>query len=269
MKLTIDMTGQRFGRLTVTRHAGSAGTAQHAKWECVCDCGNRTVVIGASIRAGRTRSCGCLARETRFDKGSAEDHGMSGSRTYRIWAGMKRRCKPGNTGNKAHLYAGKGITVCDEWQSFPRFLADMGEAPPGLTLDRRNGDLGYYKDNCRWATRTEQANNTSCNVRLTHEGRTQTVAQWAADLGLKSNTLIYRIRRGLPVEQVLTTAALVRAATLRAAERNRPCAVCGKVFLPRPAQLREGRGRFCSHACQGAARRAVTIELLADEREFS
>ena len=200
--MTIDMVGGRYGRLVVVERAGSIGAAQHAAWRCVCDCGGETVVRGAYLRQGRIKSCGCRGKETEFQPVHTTKHGMSKSRAYRIWVGMHHRCAD-VTGEKAHLYAKKGITVCERWGDFDAFLADMGEPDEGMSIDRIDGNRGYEPANCRWATSKEQANNTTQNRRLTYNGKTQTVTQWAEEIGVKQNTLLYRIRRGWSLDRAL------------------------------------------------------------------
>lgn len=152
---TVDISGKRFGRLTVVRLTDERRN-HHCVWECICDCGSMAMVSGSSLRSGVTKSCGCLSLEVkvaRFTK-----HGMEGTRTYRSWVAMRARCNNPKTRDYAS-YGGRGITVCERWESFENFLEDMGERPPGKSLDRINNDLGYLPDNCRWATAKEQANN--------------------------------------------------------------------------------------------------------------
>jgi hypothetical protein len=115
--------------------------------------------------------------------------------TYDIWQAMRSRCtKPHNP--KYHRYGGRGITVCERWQDFKNFLADMGERPEGMQLDRKDNDGPYSPDNCRWATPQEQMNNTSFNVFIEHDGRKLTISQWARELNIKPNTIVTRLRRG-------------------------------------------------------------------------
>jgi hypothetical protein len=123
---------------------------------------------------------------------------------YSIWQAMVQRCT--NPNNKGYLkYGGRGIGVCDRWREYENFLADMGRRPSDShSLDRINNDKGYEPSNCRWATLIEQANNTRTNKHLTFRGRTQTVADWAREIGIKQNTLVGRIRKGWSVEKALT-----------------------------------------------------------------
>lgn len=155
-KLRRDLAGQVFGRLTAVSDAGSNG--RDRLWFCRCQCGGSKVVSVGMLRQSRTRSCGCLNRETHTKHGSA--HRGQWTRAYRAWRGMRVRC----LNPKCvwyHRYGGRGITICDRWLSFEYFLADMGECPDGLTLDRINNDGNYEPSNCRWATWTQQRANRS------------------------------------------------------------------------------------------------------------
>lgn len=132
-------------------------------------------------------------------------HGLSHTLTYRRWKAMRQRCLDPRAQNYAH-YGGAGVTICDRWRdSFSAFLADMGECPPALTLDRQDNARGYEPGNCRWATRATQTRNRAMNTLLTHQGRTQLASEWAAELGLPANTLRQRLYLGWTVERALTT----------------------------------------------------------------
>lgn len=166
----IDLVGFRFGRLTVKGLAGSrlrADGARVKRWECICDCGTATIVETGALRSGNTRSCGCLQREQSASRNST--HGMSrGSKAhplYETWKGIKKRCLDPRVSNFRD-YGGRGIQVCDRWLNgdgvltgFECFLADMGERPEGLSIDRINNDGNYEPGNCRWATKREQMTN--------------------------------------------------------------------------------------------------------------
>jgi hypothetical protein len=198
-----DMSGKRYGRLVIIERSAQTNQSGNAFWRCKCDCGNETIANGASIRAGRTMSCGCQSKAQRITAEKVTKHGMSRSRTYRIWVGMRKRCAC-TTKRKAHLYYGKGIRVCPEWESFDNFVRDMGEAPNGMTIERIDGLQGYRPGNCRWASPKEQANNTTKNKKIVFQGREQNLSQWAEEFKLKPNTLLYRLKRGWDVEQALT-----------------------------------------------------------------
>lgn len=126
------------------------------------------------------------------------------TRSHSIWQNMKARCSnPNNTHYK--YYGGKGVKVCERWQSFDNFYADMGESPPKATIERIDSDGWYEPSNCRWATRAEQMRNISRNVNLTLNGITQCLSDWATQLGINRATLQGRMLRGWPNEKVLTT----------------------------------------------------------------
>jgi len=165
------MEGKRFGRLIGVRISGIDSRKQ-ARWIFGCDCGNKLEALGSSVRRGVTRSCGCLRVESNLTR--LQTHGMRDSDEYAVWCGMKARCYNKNNPRFKH-YGGRGITVCDEWRdSFQAFYRDMGSCPPGLTIERKNNDLGYSKGNCIWGTDTEQGRNTRrvvMSIELAREAR--------------------------------------------------------------------------------------------------
>lgn len=206
----IDLTGQTFTRLTVLKFAGiSQVLPKGALFECLCVCGNIKIISSNSLRSRTTVSCGCLkaerARKHIRNHAGPTTHGKSKTREARIWRMMKYRCNtPTSTGYD--LYGGRGIRVCERWaSSFENFLEDMGEAPSDKhTIDRIDYNSNYSPDNCRWATRREQANNRRNNMNVEYQGRTQTVAMWTKELGLP-RTLIYdRLRRGWTISESFT-----------------------------------------------------------------
>lgn len=124
-------------------------------------------------------------------------------REYRIWKLMRSRCDNPNL-NHSHRYHHRGIRYCERWNSFAAFLADMGPAPDKYTLERKDNDAGYCKENCRWATRKEQSRNTHANRTVTIDGVTRCIAEWAEVLAIDAKTLGARLRRGWPIEEALT-----------------------------------------------------------------
>lgn len=150
----VELTGVKFGRLTMlTKEPSKNG---RVRWLAKCDCGNECVVAGVSVRSGKTTSCGCAKRD-----GSRRPRGTGAlSSEYTIWTSMKQRCQ--NPKHRAYRrYGGRGIVVCERWQTFENFLADMGPRPSMKhSIDRINNDKGYCLENCRWANAFEQARNS-------------------------------------------------------------------------------------------------------------
>lgn len=204
-----NITGQQFARLTAVAYAGSNSRGD-ALWRCRCVCAKELVVRGSNLRAGTSKSCGCLLKEVAAAQVAALNttHGMRHSRTYTTWHSLRTRCN--NPKNAAFAnYGGRGITVCARWSKFENFLADMGERPEGLSLERRDNDLGYSPDNCYWATRKEQAVNRRTSVFVEINGVTRCFAEWAAVYGIDKKTANRRYKKhGWEVVRALTTPVL-------------------------------------------------------------
>jgi hypothetical protein len=128
---------------------------------------------------------------------------MSHTPTWVKWRGMRARCLNPRTPGYAH-YGGRGITVCERWDDFAAFRTDMGDSPPGMTLDRIDTNGNYEPGNCRWATPTTQTRNRRSTRMLTHRGETRPFAEWAEMHGIRQDTLDMRLRRGWDVERALT-----------------------------------------------------------------
>jgi len=204
MPKAIDISGRRFGKLVAKRCIGSGPGGRI--WEFLCDCGRTCKAPASRAILGTTRSCGCGIVEAVILRCTKHGNAKMGCHTteYRIWQGMRKRCLC-TTEAAYPNYGGRGITICDQWESFPQFLSDMGRRPsPNHSLDRKNNDGPYSPENCRWATRTEQARNTRKNVYLSMEGVTMTLPEWAERIGVKPKSLYHRRKRGWSDERILT-----------------------------------------------------------------
>jgi len=189
----VDISGHQFGRLTALA-ISSPSRRQEPMWHCRCICGGEVVVLRRSLRSGNTRSCGCLTKEHARQLVLANHkHGLMGTPTYHSWSDMLKRVRNPQQKNFSD-YGGRGIGVCERWLTFTNFLADMGEKPSRKhSIDRIDNDGDYSPDNCRWATRIEQANNTRANVILSYQGESKTLAQWSRIVGIKYQTLQSRL----------------------------------------------------------------------------
>lgn len=200
-----DMSGQKYGRLTVISYAGHKGG--RPAWKCLCDCGKETVVQGRHIRSGAIKSCGCLLSELSAEQGrKSATHGMARTRLYHEWIGMKQRCNDPNY-HGYDDYGGRGITICEEWRESFETFRDWALANgyrDDLTIERKNVNGHYCPGNCKWATAEEQANNRRNNRKITYMGETHTIAQWAEITGLSYSAIRGRLMRGWPVERILT-----------------------------------------------------------------
>ncbi|WP_075643826.1 hypothetical protein [Paraburkholderia monticola] len=200
-----DITGMRFTRLVALRVHTEMPINQQTLWECQCDCGNTHLVNRKNLIGNFVRSCGCLVKES-IKKASEANftHRHAKTSIYRIWGLMKTRCN--NPSNPAYpQYGGRGIKVCERWEKFENFLADMGERPLGMSLDRYPDVNGNYEpSNCRWATRVQQANNRTDSCHVTFNGKTLTYAEWEAETGIKQGAIRKRLLAGWDVEKALT-----------------------------------------------------------------
>lgn len=195
-----DLSGYRSGRLLVLRIADANATARAVKWVCQCDCGQTKSVPHQTLtRPNATKSCGCLITES--VKRRATKHGASrgageSSDTYRVWLGMRTRCTNPKR-EKWHRYGGRGIRVCERWDSFAAFLEDMGPRPsPKHSIDRIDNDGNYEPGNCRWATSGEQFRNTSRPCKVVASGMgAMIVSDAERATGISRFTIYRRLRR--------------------------------------------------------------------------
>lgn len=202
MKTYEDLTGRKFGRLTVIDLQRTDGRIY---WKCKCDCGNIKLIPRGSLVSGRTRSCGCYNRERAVETNTT--HGMTETRLYQTWQNMKNRCRNKNVESYKY-YGERGISLCDEWnesfKSFAKWSMENGYAEE-LSIDRIDPNIGYEPSNCRWVDSVTQANNKRTNHLLTYNGETKTVAEWARETGLSYKVLYRRLCLGWTAERALTT----------------------------------------------------------------
>lgn len=193
-----DLTGLKFGRLTAIEPIGSNSFGR-LLWKCRCDCGNETVVLGNNLVSGKNKvkSCGCYHYEK-------HGHAKIKTRTYYAWSSMKKRCKPNS--KDRHIYFDRGITVCENWKDFNRFLLDMGECPDGLELDRIDNSKGYELGNCRWVNEITQRRNQRDIKLYEYKGQSMILIDWAKQVGIPYNTIIQRMLKSKwSFEKAITT----------------------------------------------------------------
>lgn len=207
----IDMTGQKFGSLTVIEYAGRDKKTKKCAslWECLCACGDVIITRRSSLVRGATTSCGCE------QKIAVTIHGKLNTPTYHSWQSMKQRCLNPKAPNYSR-YGGKGVKIHKPWvESFENFLADMGERPRGTTLDRYPDTRGNYEPkNCRWSSCVDQNNNKRNNTLILINGKNLTVTQAAKIYNIKPNTVFDRIKIGWDVMEALSTPVRKKKARL-------------------------------------------------------
>jgi hypothetical protein len=206
----INLIGQRFGKLIVIKFVFKKNG--NVCWECLCNCGNTTIVNTSNLRRKHTLSCGCLRKKRLLE--SLTKHGMSHTRFWNIWRNMRQRCFDENTVNY-NRYGGRGIKVCNRWLKFKNFKDDMYKSykehvkifgEKKTQIDRKNYNKNYYKKNCRWVNLFEQANNKKNNHFLTYNNQTLTISQWERKLGFNKDIVRFRINKSKwSVEKSLTT----------------------------------------------------------------
>ncbi len=208
MPALLDLTGEKYNRLTVIDRAPHSG--KFTQWRCRCDCGNIVNVITMHIRSGHTKSCGCIPRQNsdRVINGNGKLVRPDG---YWSWKAMQSRCYCQGDSNYKK-YGARGITVCRRWRGkggLSNFLKDMGPRPsPDHSVGRRTGNCNYSPETCKWETPLEQgANKRNANV-LTHGGKSMHITAWTRELGLKTGSLRLRLNRGWSVHKALSTPRL-------------------------------------------------------------
>lgn len=213
MKNFVDITGKKFGRLTVVKRVENDkyGTA---RWKCICKCGGETITSTGHLRSGHTKSCGCYAKEVAYEKSLKNNkfykHGLFKNKDYirisHILNTMKKRCYNENCDSYKY-YGKKGVIICEDWLDKENGLMNFYDwsmqngYKEDLTIDRIDVNGNYEPSNCRWATYKEQANNKTNNHWITYNGETYTISQWAEKLKIKKSVLIDRLSRKWDVER--------------------------------------------------------------------
>ena len=198
-----DLTGKKFGRLTVIARYGSTPNKM-AIWLCKCDCGNETLVTTCHLNSGATKSCGCYHKE-RASKANTT-HGSSNTRLYNEWQHMKKRCYTPSY-HAYNLYGGRGISVCEEWKSsfeeFQKWAMENGYSE-SLTLDRIDTNKGYSPDNCRWVDMLVQSNNKRVNKPVSYHGEILNFEQMCRKLNVNTGTIKSRMKsKGISFEDAV------------------------------------------------------------------
>jgi hypothetical protein len=190
-----DFQGQKIGDLTVL-----SWDDLEKKWIVVCKNGHYSKKNSSSLK----RSTQCKHCYWKKLPSYKRTHGKTNSKVYNSWRGMKDRVL--NENHYGHKwYKAKGITICEQWMRFDNFLNDMGEPPPGTTLDRIDNNKGYYKENCRWVSMKIQRRNRSDSKRFHFGGHQKTLAEWSESTGIPYKTLRSRIQEGWTIERALKT----------------------------------------------------------------
>lgn len=213
VKINIDdYLGMRSGMLEVIGISEKLPNEKKYRLVCKCDCGNTSLQFPYQIKGQKVKSCGCvkskLVVETRKHiKGHKTEDNRSKHPLYGTWFLMISRCE--NIKNKRYSeWGGRGIKVCDEWHDFWNFVKwsdSVGGRPKGYTIDRIDNNGNYEPSNCRWASRSQQQNNTSANVKITYNDETKTIAEWSKITGIKHQTLLGRYNSGWSADKIIET----------------------------------------------------------------
>ena len=200
----IDITGERFGRLTAVKRIGK-DKRNNALWLCKCDCGNEVVRATAELKKRNNHSCGCLAKEHLDDMANANTtHGMSGSRLYGCYKGMMSRCyRPKDIHYNA--YGKRGITVCKEWKNKPKAFIEWALAngySDDLTIERIDVNGNYEPSNCTWIPMIEQYDNKRQNVMIEWNGERHNATYWARKFGISAQKIRWRYKHGWSIERI-------------------------------------------------------------------
>lgn len=201
MSKLIDLTGKKFGKLTVISKAESDKYGA-TRWLCECDCGNKKIVRGNGLKRGYVKSCGCIRVSPPNTK-----HKESKTKLYQRWISILRRCESPNFPYYKD-YGARGITVCEEWHDYLEFKKWVEETQPAgdYSIDRIDNNKGYSPDNCKWSNRKEQANNRRSNVSIEYQGETHNLTEWSQILGFDYKNVHNRMNKlGWSFEKAIST----------------------------------------------------------------
>jgi hypothetical protein len=189
-----NITGKKYNGLTAIKFAKKCEKWNHAFWLFKCECGTKKILQKSKVICGHIISCGCGAKNKK--KTGNPTHNLSKTYMYILWKGMRQRCNNPNN-PKYPNYGGRGIKVCDRWNNFENYLLDMGNRPsPDYSIDRIDNNGNYEPNNCRWATKSEQARNQRSNIKITLGNKTLCISEWAKINNLPESTIRARIIRG-------------------------------------------------------------------------
>ena len=201
----IDRTGQKYGKLTVLKFSGFKD--KYSMWECLCECGNKTIVRGCNLGSGHTQSCGCMFRVKSLEVNTT--HNCTKTRLYKIWSGMKGRCYNPNDISYQN-YGGRGVRICDEWMEFVNFRdwaisTGFSEVAPReqFSIDRIDVNGDYSPENCRWVTLAEQRNNKQNTVYIDYGGEKLTAKEWSVKRNIPYKKIMDRLYKGFSAEKIL------------------------------------------------------------------
>lgn len=194
---SVDLIGRRFGKLIVIK---KTRRKNNIAWECKCDCGNKAIIYTSNLTTGNSTTCGCAQIS------NMTTHGKYKHPCYMHWASMRGRCLRKKSGGY-HNYGGRGIKICDEWNDIENFIRDMGSPPGrGYTLERKDPNGNYCKENCEWITKSEQAFNKRDSIWI--EGLP--LKKWCAVNNIQYGTAIARLKAGMTAEQIKNTPVRIR-----------------------------------------------------------
>jgi hypothetical protein len=207
---SINITNKKYNKLTAIRLHQSLKITNKSRqyWLFKCDCGKEKIICKDLVKRGQIKSCGCIKGLNKVKHGFAKK--SKKSRIYNIWCSMRQRCNNRNNA-KYSSYGGRGIKVCEKWNSFENFLEDMGEPTTSKhSIDRIDNDGNYKPLNCRWATSHQQANNTRNNIIIKYNGEEKTLSEWCLDKNIIYSKALYRLNNGYSVETILEDKSAIR-----------------------------------------------------------